>query len=75
MEVQVHWTKHLGSHAGHQEVSSCHTRGESEESIVHGDEACDLGQMSPEVQNRNISGPRKRLMSSKLKTTTRKPCP
>ena len=27
--------KRLGCHAGHQEVSRCHTRGESEESIVH----------------------------------------
>ena len=32
--LKVHGWEWLGCHAGHQEISRCHTRGESDESIV-----------------------------------------
>ena len=57
----------------HQEVSRCSTRCESQESIMHRwwtTQARDppwlwnLGETSPEVQNRGISGHTKRLMPS-----------
>ena len=37
--VQVSGSKWLSGHADHQEVSRCHTKGESEESLHAGDEA------------------------------------
>ena len=53
--------KRFGYHAGHQEVSRCHTRGESKEYIGH--EArkhaywlWNPGQTSPEIQNRDKCG-------------------
>ena len=57
-----------------QEVSRCHTKGESEKSIVHHQKSTQVrdspwpwnpGEMSPEVRNRGINGAQKGLMSSK----------
>ena len=69
-------------HAGHQEVSRCRTRGESEESIACRRQstqargstlALKSRQMSSEVQNRGISGSIKRThILGKLKKTTKK---
>ena len=67
--LQVCGLKRLHCHADHYTVSRCHHRGESEEYVTHRRENMqtrDLswlwnpGQMSPEVQNRGISGSTKR---------------
>ena len=71
--VQVHRSKSLGYYAGHQEVSRCYTKGESEESIACKRQSIQArdwhwlwnpGQITPEVQSRSIRGPTKRLMFS-----------
>ena len=57
------WIKRLGCLAGHQEVSRCRTKGESEESVAHrqqskqGNPSCPVSETqarspSPEVQNK-----------------------
>ena len=61
--------KRLSFNIIHQKISRCHSRGESEESIEYRRGSMKVrvppwpwnpGQMSPEVQNRGISEPRKR---------------
>ena len=68
-------TFRAGCHAGCQEVSRCHTRGEPEESIVRRWQSTQVrdpswlwnpGQTSPEIQNRGNSGPQKGLLHKKL---------
>ena len=68
VHVHVGGWKRLSCHTGHQEVSRCHTRGESEESIAHSWWNIQVRdppwlwnpeQTSPKVQNRGISGPPK----------------
>ena len=68
---------------GHQEVSRCRTRGESETHHIHMTKhtserstlALKSGQTSPEVQNNGTSSPTKGLMSSqKFTTLTNKEC-
>ena len=64
VHVQVHGSKRPNSNAGHQEVQRCYTRGKSEKSIAQRWRSTkvsdppwfwNLGQTSPEVQNRGIS--------------------
>ena len=70
---------HVRNMAGCKKVSRCGTRGESEESIACRRGSAQVrdppwlrnpGQMSQEVERRDISGPTKWLVSSKIKIQT-----
>ena len=72
--LQVCGLKRFRWHAGYQEVSRCQTKGESEEYMVHKEQACRQGnppwfrnpeQSSPEVQKGVSVVAQKELMSPK----------
>ena len=81
MPLQVCGRDQLGSHAGHQEVSSFSTRGESQGTCnatrtppprankAEPTLALKPEQTSPEVQNRGISGPTKKILKKSVKST------
>ena len=75
LRVQVRGSKRLRCHAGRQEVTRCHTIGESENPLRTRDEArkqgdpswlWNPGQTTPEFKNRGISGPKKDLCPPKI---------